>query len=249
MKLLTIDIETRPIEARTWGLWGQNIGINQITDPGGLLCFAAKFHDERRMHFHSEWDDGPKGLARALHRLFDQADAVAGWNSDKFDVRWIQAQFLKHGMAKPSSFVKVDLMKSVKRQVYLPSYKLDFVAQWLGVGQKVKTGGFDLWTDVLAGDEKAQAKMRRYNIGDVKLTEQVFDRLNERGWVLGLPNAAIEGGVCCSNPICQSENLIRRGYAVTKTRKYARYQCKDCGTWVQATHSEPGSAKVRQVAP
>lgn len=248
MRLLTVDIETRPIEARTWGLWGQNIGINQITNPGGLLCFAAKFHDERRMHFHSEWEDGSKGLARALHRLFDEADAIAGWNSDKFDIRWIQAQFLKHGMAKPSSFVKVDLMKSVKRQVYLPSYKLDFVAQWLGVGQKVRTGGFDLWSDVLAGDDKAREKMRRYNIGDVKLTEQVFDKLNERGWVLGLPNAAIEGGTCCSNPTCQSENLIRRGYAVTKTRKYARWQCKDCGTWVQSVHSEPGSAKVRQVA-
>lgn len=248
MRLLTIDIETRPIEARTWGLWGQNIGINQITDPGGLLCFAAKFHGERKVHFHSAWDDGEKAMARRLHKLFDEADAIAGWNSDKFDVRWIQAQFLKHGMAKPSSFVKVDLMKSVKRQVYLPSYKLDFVAGWLGVGRKVRTGGFDLWSDVLAGCPKAQAKMRRYNIGDTTLTEQVFDRLNERGWVMGLPNGSIDGGLCCSNPTCQSERLVRRGYAVTKTRRYARYQCRDCGTWMQSVHSEPGSAKVKQVA-
>ena len=248
MRLLTVDIETRPIEARTWGLWGQNIGINQITDSGGLLCFAAKFHGERKIHFHSAWEDGEKGMARALHKLFDEADAIAGWNSDKFDIRWIQAQFLKHGVGKPSSFVKVDLMKSVKRQVYLPSYKLDFVAQWLGVGSKVRTGGFDLWSDVLAGCDKARAKMRRYNIGDTTLTEKVFDRLNERGWVLGLPNAAIEGGLCCSNPMCQSERLIRRGYAITKTRRYARFQCRDCGTWMQSVHSEPGSAKVKQVA-
>ncbi|WP_202844767.1 ribonuclease H-like domain-containing protein [Luteimonas saliphila] len=248
MKLLTIDIETRPLVARTWGLWGQNIGINQIVDSGGLLCFAAKFHGERKMHFHSAWEDGEKGMARRLHKLLDEADAVAGWNSDKFDVRWIQAQFLQHGMTKPSSFVKVDLMKSVKRQVYLPSYKLDFVARWLGIGKKVRTGGFDLWTDVLAGDPKAQALMRRYNIGDVKLTEQVFDRLNARGWVLGLPNAAVEGGTCCSNPTCGSDRLQRRGYSVTKTRRYARFQCRDCGSWSQATHSEPGSAKVKPVA-
>jgi len=248
MRLLTIDIETRPIEARTWGLWGQNIGINQITDPGGLLCFAAKFHGERRIHFHSEWDDGEKGMARALHRLFDEADAIAGWNSDKFDIRWIQAQFLKNGMGRPSSFVRVDLMKSVKKQVALPSYKLDFVARWLGIGCKVRTGGFDLWNDVLAGCPKARAHMKKYNIGDTKLTEAVFDKLNEKGWVLGLPNAAIDGGECCTNPMCQSERLIRRGYAVTKTRKYARYQCKDCGTWVQSTHSEPIGAKLKQVA-
>lgn len=249
MKLLTIDVETRPIEARTWGLWGQNIGINQITDAGGLLCFAGKFHGESRIHFASLWDDGEKAMARELYRLFDQADAVAGWNSDKFDIRWIQAQFLKHGMGRPSSFVKLDLMKSVKRQVALPSYKLDFVAQWLGLGKKVRTGGFDLWNDVLAGDPKAQGLMRRYNIQDTRLTEKVFDRLNEKGWVLGLPNASIEGGECCTNPQCQSERLIRRGYSVTKTRKYARYQCRDCGTWMQSVHSEPNGAKLKQVTP
>lgn len=248
MRLLTIDIETRPIEGYVWSLWGQNVGINQIKDPGGLLCFAAKFHGERRIHFHSAWEDGEKGMARALHKLLDEADAVAGWNSDKFDVRWIQAQFLKHGMGKPSSFVKVDLMKSVKRQVYLPSYKLDFVAQWLGVGRKVRTGGFDLWSDVLSGCQKARNKMRRYNIGDTTLTEQVFDRLNAKGWVIGLPNASVTEGHCCSNPTCQSENLVRRGYSVTKTRRYARWQCKDCGTWMQSVHSEPGSAKLKQVA-
>ncbi len=249
MRLLTIDIETRPIEARTWGLWGQNIGINQITNPGGLLCFAAKFHDERRIRFHSEWEDGEKGMARELHRLLETADAVAGWNSDKFDIRWIQSQFLKHGMAKPSPFAKIDLMRSVKRQVYLPSYKLDFVARWLGIGQKVRTGGFDLWSDVLAGDDKARGLMRRYNIGDTRLTEQVFDRLNAKGWVLGMPNASIEGGLCCTNPMCQSERLIRRGYNQTKTRKYQRWQCKDCGTFMSETHSVPGSsAKLKQVA-
>jgi DNA polymerase elongation subunit (family B) len=248
LNILTIDIETRPIEARTWGLWGQNIGISQITNPGGLLCFAAKFHGERRVHFASLWDDGEKTMARELHRLFDRADVVMGWNSDKFDIPWIRAQFLKHGMSDASAFAKVDLMKSVKRQVKLPSYKLDFVAQWLGVGAKVRTGGFDLWNDVLDGCPKARVLMRRYNINDTKLTERVFDKLNEKGWVKGLPNASIEGGMCCTNPTCQSENLIRRGYTQKQTRKYARYQCKDCGTYCQSVHSEPGSAKLKAVA-
>lgn len=246
MRLLTIDIETRPIEARAWGLWGQNIGINQITNPGGLLCFAAKFHGERKVHFYSEWDDGEKCMARALYALLDEADAVAGWNSDKFDLRWINAQFLKQGMSKPSPYARIDLLRSVKRQVYLPSYKLDFVAQWLGIGKKIKTGGFDLWADVLAGCDTARRKMRRYNIGDTKLTEAVYDRLHAKGWVLGLPNAAQDGGHCCTN--CGSEKLQARGEQRTKTRRYKRWQCKDCGTWSQSTHSEPGAARLKQVA-
>ncbi len=198
------------------------------------------------MHFHSEWEDGQKGMAKALHRLLDEADAIVGWNSDKFDLRWIQAQFLQNGMAKPSPYARVDLMKSVKRQVYLPSYKLDFVARWLEIGSKVRTGGFDLWSDVLAGDDRARRLMRRYNIGDVKLTEQVFDRLHARGWVLGLPNQAIDGGHCC--PYCGGEWLQARGWQVTKTRRYQRFQCRDCGAWSQATHSEPGGAKVKGAA-
>lgn len=242
MKVLTIDIETRPIEAWAWGIWNQNIAINQIKNPGALLCFAAKFRDERKVHFHSEWEDGEKGVARKLHALLNQADAVCGWNSDKFDLRWINAQFLKHGMGKPSPYAKVDLMKSVKRQVALPSYKLDFVARWLGVGAKVDTGGFELWLEVMKGDEKAQNLMRRYNINDTKMTEAVFDRLHERGWVLGLPNHSITDGDVCPN--CGSDNLRREGTRDTKTRVYQRYQCRDCLTWIRSVNSLPRKASM-----
>lgn len=246
MRLLIIDIETLPITARTWGLWNQNIGINQIVDPGGVLCFAAQFAGERKMHFASLWDDGDRGMTRKAHSLLDEADAVLGWNSDKFDIRWLNSQFLKHGMALPSPFVKVDLMKSVKRQVYLPSYKLDFVARFLGVGSKIRTGGFDLWADVISGDESARNKMRRYNIGDTRLTGAVFEKLREKGWVRGLPNHALEHGHAC--PHCGSERLQARGYASSKTRRYKRFQCRDCHGWSQAVVSEPGSAALKAVA-
>lgn len=249
MRLLTIDIETRPLEAYAWGLWDQNIGINQIKDPGGLLCVAAKFHDERRIHFHSEWEDGEKGMVKALHRLLDEADVVVGWNSDKFDLRWLASQFLKHGLSRPSPFTRVDLLKSVRRQVMLPSYKLDFVAQFLEVGKKIDTGGFELWRDVLNGCPKARAKMKRYNCHDTRLTEAVFDKLNARGWVLGLPNASIEDGICCPNPLCRSEKLQSRGYNISKTRRYRRYKCIECGTWIQSTKCEPGSAQLKPSAP
>jgi DNA polymerase elongation subunit (family B)/predicted RNA-binding Zn-ribbon protein involved in translation (DUF1610 family) len=245
-RLLTIDIETRPNEVYTWGLHKQFVAINQIRRPGGLLCFAAKFQDSREIVFRSLWEHGEKGMARELLRLLNEADGVIGWNSDKFDIRWIQAQFLKCGMSKSSPFARIDLMKSVRRQVALPSYKLDYVAQWLGVGRKVDTGGFELWTGVLGGDPKAQALMRKYNIGDVKITEAVFNKLAAKGWVLGLPNASIEDGECC--PACGSEHLIRRGYSLKQTRKYVRYQCKECGTYSQATRCEPGYARLKVTA-
>lgn len=246
MRLLAIDIETRPNVCYTWGLHDQNVAINQIVEPGALLCFAAKFHDSREIHFRSEWKDGQRRMARELWKLLDEADAVAGWNSDRFDVRWIQAQFLKHGLSKTSPFARVDLMKSVRKQVALPSYKLDFVARWLGVGRKIDTGGFELWRDVIARDPKACALMQKYNIGDVKLTEKVYDKLHAKGWVLGLPNQSITDGEVCPN--CGGEHFQRRGYQVSKTRRYARLQCRDCGTWFQSTHCEPEHARFKVAA-
>lgn len=246
MKILTIDIETKPLVAYAWGLRDQNIGINQILSAGGILCFAAKFRGERKVHFHSEWEDGELRMLKAAHRLLDEADAVVGWNSDRFDVRWLNGQFVKRNLPRPSPFAKVDLMKSVQHFQYLPSYKLDFVARFLGIGAKVRTGGFDLWGDVLNGCPKARALMRRYNIGDTKLTEAVFDRLLAKGWVRGMPNHAIEGGHCCPN--CGSERLQARGFALSKTRRYQRWQCRECGGWSQSVLCEPGSAKLKAMA-
>lgn len=245
-RILAIDLETCPITARVWGLWGVNIGINQIVDPGGVLCFAAKFVGESKVHFRSQWEDGPARMAREAHKLLSEADAVIGWNSDKFDLRWLNSQFIANGMGPPQPFAKVDLMKSAKRAFYLPSYKLDYVAQFLGVGRKLRTGGFDLWSDVLAGDEKARNLMRRYNIQDTRLTESVFHVMQAKGWVRGLPNHAIDGGHVC--PHCGSERLQRRGYSHSKTRRYARFVCRDCHGWSQATTSEPGGAKIKAVA-
>lgn len=245
-RLLVIDLETRPMESRHWGLWGQNIGINQIERPDGLLCFAAQFVGERKVHFHSQWGDGERGMVRAAHRLLDEADVVIGWNSQRFDVPWLQRCFAEHDLPEPSPFKQLDLMRAAKKKFRLPSFKLEFVARWLGVGSKLRTGGFDLWQDVLRGDELARAKMRRYNIQDTKLTGQVYEKLRAKGWVSPPLNAALHSEHCC--PHCGSEKLQARGYEETLTRRYKRWQCKSCKRWSRSTHCEPGAAKLKQVA-
>lgn len=246
MRLLVVDIETRPMESRHWGIWGQNISISQIQRPDGLLCFAGQFVGERKVHFASQWGDGERAMVRAAHRLFDEADVVMGWNSDKFDIPWFERCFIEQKLAQPSPFKRYDLMKVVKRHARLPSYKLDFVAKWLGVGQKLRTGGYDLWGDVLAGVEKAQDKMRRYNIQDTKLTGEVYAELNRRGWASPPVNASILGGHVC--PHCESDRLQARGYELTATRRYRKWQCLDCRRWSRSVLCEPGSAPLRAAA-
>ncbi|KGQ19900.1 Phage exonuclease [Lysobacter dokdonensis DS-58] len=245
-RILCIDIETRPMESRHWGLWGQNIAISQIQKPDGLLCFAAQFVGERKVHYASQWDDGERGMVRAAHKLLDEADVVMGWNSQKFDVPWLQRCFIEHKLHRPSPFKQLDLMRAVKKYARLPSYKLQFVAGWLNVGSKLRTGGMELWDDVLAGDDKAREKMRRYNIQDTKLTGEVYAELSSRGWVSAPVNhSTLDGHVC---PHCASDRLQARGYDFRATRRYKRWFCLDCKRWSSSVASEPGSAQLRPAA-
>ena len=174
---------------------------------------------------------------------------VVGWNSDSFDIKWLNGQFIKHGMRQPSPYKKVDLLKSVRAHTRVASNKLNYWAQYLGLGRKVDTGGFDLWRECMEGDDKAWRTMERYNRFDTKLTEQVYDKLAGIGWVKNQPNMQLlTGETCCTNPACGSHRLQARGYTVSLTRRYQRWQCQDCGTWMQSTTCEPGNAKLKAAA-
>jgi rubredoxin len=96
-----------------------------------------------------------------------------------------------------------------------------------------------LWTACMDGDAAAWKLMEKYNRQDVKLLEDLYNEVLP--WIPNHPNRNNygESHVC---PNCGSEKHQRRGYAVTTTRRYARMQCRDCGTWFRSTDCEPGRA-------
>lgn len=172
-----LDIETTPLQVYTWGLWDQNIGINQIIKSTEMLCFGAKWLGEKSVNFKSVHHDGKKAMLEELHRLMDEADALVGWNSASFDHKHINREFLENKMTPPSPTKDLDLMTIVKANFQFPSNKLDYVAQKLGVGSKVKHSGFELWIGCMNDDKKAWAEMKRYQIQDVQLLDNLYDIL------------------------------------------------------------------------
>lgn len=232
MKVLFLDIETTPMQVYTWGLWDQNIGINQIIKSTEMLCFGARWAGEKKVVFRSVHHDGKKEMLEKLHSMMNEADLLVGWNSAAFDHKHINREFLEAGMLPPAPTKDLDLMSVVKSNFKFPSNKLDYVAQQLGVGAKVKHSGFDLWLGCMDGDKKSWKEMKEYQIQDVDLLVDLHKVLLP--WLDGFNLAAYNGltSACVS---CGSSNLVENGVSVGSTGTYPRYVCTDCGSWSRST--------------
>lgn len=247
MRELIIDIETSPNLAYVWGMFKQNVALNQIEDTGEVISFAAKWRGEKKVHFASTYHDGKVGMLDAAHALLDEADVVIGYNSKSFDMKHLRREFLLNKYAPPSPWQDVDLLTETRRLFRFVSNKLDHVSQQLGIGSKVKHEGFDLWKSCIVDqDEAAWGRMRKYNKQDVVLTEKLYEIYEP--WAIGIPNKALmlehDGCPRCGAP---PERLQSRGFSHTKTGSYRRFQCTSCGGWSKAARAEKKSSDKRTI--
>ena len=236
MKLLLLDIETAPNVVHVWGLWQQNVGINQILDSGYVMCWAAKWLGQDDIMFDSVHRSGARKMLAGVHALIDEADAVIHYNGNKFDIPTLNKEFLIHKMLPPAPPKQIDLLKVARAQFRFPSNKLDYVAKALGVGQKIKHAGHELWIRCLGGEPLAWKEMETYNINDVRILEGVYYKLLP--WIKNHPNIGVHDNVVHVCPNCGGTHLERRGFSYTVVGKYQRYQCKNCGTWSRAKKNE-----------
>lgn len=236
MKILTIDIERRPSLAHVWGLWNQNISTGMVQDWSSTISWAAKWHGAKKVEFMSDYHDGHNLMIERAHELLSEADAVVTYNGSRFDLPHLNREFILQGLNPPEPYADIDLIKTVKRQFKFDSNKLAHVTEQLGLAQKMDTGGFDLWIGCMQNDPKSWATMKKYNIQDVKITEELYDKLLP--WIKNHPNVGLYddnlGGTC---PRCDSNNVTKQGHRYTAQGKYPRFQCSDCHGWFTGTKS------------
>lgn len=243
MKILLLDIETSPNTAHIWGLWNQNIGISQIMESSYVLCWAAKWLGEGEdIMYSSIFDFTPKQMLKKIHKLLDEADAVIHYNGTKFDIPTLNKEFLLQGMTPPAPYKQIDLLRVARNQFKFPSNKLDYVAKALGVGQKVRHPGHELWVKCMAGNQDAWLLMEEYNKQDVIILEGIYYKLIP--WIKNHPNHGLHTrDLVCPN--CGGTHYQQRGYYYSKTLKYKRFQCqeKGCGHWFKTISAEKENCK------
>jgi len=239
-KIAVVDIETAPALAYVWGLFKQNIAINQLVAPGRVTMVGIKFVGDKEYHIFDEHMYGPDVMWYHVRKLLTEADAVVTYNGDHFDLPKINGELLRYNMAPLPPMTSIDLIKTVKR-MGLQSNKLAFVGDYLKIGSKVATGGFELWKDWNLGKEQAIKKMRVYNKGDLKLTEKLYKKL--------LPY--IKDHPYLGEPVkkgdkyeCSNCGTVGRGQhrGHRRTRSYVieRIQCTHCGAWGSGKRTKVG---------
>lgn len=226
--MLFLDIETSPNTAHVWGLWNQNVSINQLLESSYTLCWAAKWAHDDMILYDSIFQSRPKAMMKRIHALLSEADMVVHYHGTSFDIPTLNKEFILHGMAPPSPYRQVDLLRTVRRRFRFASNKLGYVCERLGLGKKYDHEGHTLWIRCMDKQPDAWAEMEQYNRHDVRLLEALYYRLLP--WIQGHPNnSAFTGESVC--PSCGSHKYQRRGYSLLHTGKYQRYQCQSCSTW------------------
>lgn len=243
LKILTWDIETTSMVISEFSLFNKNnVSHKNIIQDWFMICAAWKWMHKKKSEGVSVLDD-PKRFAvdptddyhvvKELHSVLMEADLIVGHNSDGFDWKIFNTRCIKHGLPPVPKIRSVDTYKIAKKEFKFSSNKLDYIAKYLGVGQKLETQE-GLWLRALKGDKKAIKDMLKYNKVDVIITEEVYLKL--RPFYTTHANLSTvldhEGKKELHCPKCNSkDSLQKRGYQYTNVGKFQRYQCTCCGGW------------------
>jgi hypothetical protein len=227
-----MDIETLPAIGYIWGLWDQNISLNQLVADSCLLSWAGKYLNDTQIY--SDILTSKEAIARNAKRVtlsafefVNSCDYIVGHNFRSFDGKILNVNFLLY--AKPVKYQVIDTLEIAKNNFRFTSNKLAFINEKLGIRNKIDNDGFVLWSQCSEGNQEALNTMLNYNVGDVSSSEDLYFKL--RAFWPSHPNLAryneIETEQC---PCCLSEKLVSEGFYYSGQSKFEKLRCSECGS-------------------
>lgn len=222
-KRLFFDIETSYNIVKAWRV-GYNLNINpeDIIHERAVITIAYKWEEDTDVTVLT-WDNGDdRKLIKEFMKVLNSADEIIGHNIDKYDIKFLMGRALFHRIPGLPKYQTTDTLKIARKHFSLNSNKLDYIAQLLGLGHKLRHRGMAMWDDIiLRNDKKALQEMVDYNVQDVFLTEDVYKALK----IYTEPkvnHTVLSGGESHTCPNCGSNELLLDKTYVTKagTKSY-----------------------------
>ncbi len=237
-RILLLDLETAPILGYVWGLWENNIALNQIHSDWYILSWSAKWlgSPENEVMYADQRNakniEDDSEILKGLWKLVDEASIIITQNGKQFDEKKMNARFILNGFKPTSSFRHVDTLQLAKARFGFTSNKLEYMTGKLCTKYKkldhAKFAGFKLWSECLKGNKEAWEEMRVYNCHDVLSLEELYIKLrpwDKKGPNLNVFNEDTEETFCP----CGSMEFIKNGFVYSNTGKFQRFTCKKCG--------------------
>lgn len=241
-KILLYDIETGYNVVNVFSLItaGKYIPYYSIQQERYIICATVKELGKTGFKSWSvlQKNDDPrddKWVVEELWKELSTADAIIAHNGDNFDLKFLNTRAVYHGLGPLPNLISIDTLKIARKNFNFNSNRLDYLAKFLGVGEKIETTE-SLWVDAQAGKKSAVRKMVKYNQRDVEILEKVYLKLApyETAQLNQASMSESDDPIC---PLCGSENLHSRGNRFTRTGVYQRFHCQDCGHWSQGTRT------------
>lgn len=234
---LFFDIETSPNIGLFWEAgYKKNITTDNIIKERAIICICYKWEDEKEV-YSLNWDakQSDKTMLTKFILVANQANEMVGHNGDKFDLAWIRTRCLFHHIDMFPTYTTIDTLKVARSKFRFQSNRLNYIAEFLGLGQKIKTE-YNLWKDILLKNDKiAMEKMIKYCKKDVTLLEQVFKALRSH-MTSKTHYGVIFGEDRGSCPECGSDDLIKNNKVVTASGlTRIQYKCKSCNLYHSKT--------------
>lgn len=230
IKRLFFDIETSPMIVYSWRT-GYNINLpyENIIEDWKVICISWKWQNEDKVH-NLTWDENKcdKKMLEQFIKVMNEADECIAHNGDRFDIKKIRTRCIKHRIPMFPKYRSLDTLKKVRGSFKFDSNRLDYVAQYLGVGAKLKHEGFQMWVKCMEGDKQALKDMVEYCDMDIIVLQDVYETIE--GYIKHNTHVGVHNGeLKHSCPSCGSTNpvLLKNEVTAAGTIK-RRMECNSC---------------------
>ncbi len=169
LTLATLDIETSSLKA--------NIGF--------MLSWCLKYRGGKVVHGIVNKDEIFKGTndKRIVKELLDElvnVDVIITYYGTGFDIKFFRTRALywKYNFPAFGSIYHFDVFYRARSLLATHRKSLDAVTTFFGIEGKTQIR-LATWAKAMYGDKKALAEVLVHNIEDVKITEELFDLLED----------------------------------------------------------------------